>query len=365
MHRDQKIGLQLKTASKALQHETVDPANLADCNMTAADELLELPWIGLRLIAGEEPKMLIGSLVDKGFGNRTAQRLVCEASEEPLIAECLKRARHAKKLSSLVEAFARQLRQSPVAEFVPIEDEPSPERFFENYYFANRPVLVRGLMQDWPALGRWTPEYFSDRFGDETIEVTADRERDPKFEDRFPEHRRQMTMRQFVDTIATTQGNDLYLVAKNRLLDREPFVSLRLDVSCPEGFLSSGPNADPPRIWIGGAGTITPLHHDASNIFFAQIYGRKLVRLIPPSEIQNVYNDRTCFSDVDLDKIDYDRFPQFRRVTVVQVIVHSGEFLLLPLGWWHQVRSLDVSISLSFQSFSVPGGPVIWNHYSV
>jgi hypothetical protein len=35
------------------------------------------------------------------------------------------------------------------------------------------------------------------------------------------------------------------------------------------------------------------------------------------------------------------------------------------LGWWHQVRSLDVSISLSFQNFAVPGTPVIWDHYTV
>jgi hypothetical protein len=291
--------------------------------------------------------------------------LIAEAARHSLVAQCLLRARHARKLSSLVYALAKQLRQSLVAKKVPVESRPSPERFFENYYFANRPVVVRGLMQDWPALACWTPEYFADRFGDEGVEISGDRESDPKFEERFPEHRRKTTMRQFVEKITTMKGNDLYIVAKNRLLDREPFISLRKDVLYPEGFLTSGPEADPPRIWMGGAGTITPLHHDASNIFFGQIYGRKLVRLIPPYEIENLYNDRTCFSDIDLDQVDYVRFPRFRRVTVVQAIVHPGEFLLLPLGWWHQVRSLDVSISLSFQNFSVPGRPVIWDHYSV
>jgi Cupin-like domain len=331
----------------------------------ASEDRAELPWIGLRLIAGEEPDKLAQSLIERGFGMAAAELLIAEAARQPLIAQCLMRARHARKLSSLVQSHAKQLRQSPVAEKIPVETLPTPERFFENYYFANRPVVVRGLMQDWPALALWTPEYFADRFGEETIEVTADRESDPKFEDRFPEHRHRITMRQFVEKITTIKGNDLYLVAKNRLLDRESFISLRKDVTYPHMFLTSGPGADPPRIWIGGAGTITPLHHDASNIFFGQIYGRKLVRLIPPSEIENLYNDRTCFSDIDLDQVDYVRFPRFRRVTVVQAIVHPGEFLLLPLGWWHQVRSLDVSISLSFQNFAVPGGPVIWDHYSI
>jgi hypothetical protein len=341
------------------------PGGGVDTAVAAPELPFELPWIGLRLIAGEDARARAQSLVQQGLSKTEAERLIEEASEEPLVAECLARVRHARKLSSLTQALAKQLRQSPVAESVPTETDISPDQFFERYYFANRPVLVRGLMHDWPALGRWSPEYFADRFGDEIVEVTADRESDPRFEDRFPDHRRQMSMRQFVDIITRAKGNDVYLVAKNRLLDREPFVSLRKDVPFPEGFLTTGPGADRPRIWVGGTGTITPLHHDASNIFFGQVYGRKLVRLIPPSEIDNLYNDRTCFSDIDLDNVDYVRYPRFRRVTVVQAIVHPGDFLLLPIGWWHQVRSLDVSISLSFQNFAVPGGPVIWDHHSI
>jgi hypothetical protein len=332
----------------------------------AAPELsLELPWIGLRLIAGMKPQALTLHLVQLGLSELEAEQLIEDASREPLVTECLTRARQAQKLSSLMQAFAKQLRQSSIAESVPTETGLSPKLFFENYYYANRPVLIRGLMHDWPALSRWSPEYFGERFGDETVEITTGRESDPRFEDRFPNHRHQMTMREFVEIITRAKGNDVYLVAKNRLLDREPFLELRRDVLFPEGFLTTGPYADPPRIWIGGEGTITPLHHDASNIFFGQVYGRKLVRLIPPSEIDNLYNDRTCFSEIDLDDVDYMRFPKFRPVTVVQVIVQAGDFLLLPLGWWHQVRSLDVSISLSFQNFAVPGGPVVWDHHLI
>jgi hypothetical protein len=350
---------EMKTLYQSWHGGSVDTA-------VAAPELsLELPSIGLRLIAGEEAKALALRLVQQGLSKSEAERLIDEALQEPLVAECLTRARQARKLSSLTQALAKQIRQSPVAEIVPTETDLSQDRFFEFYYFANRPVLVRGLMRDWPALDRWSPDDFANRFGDEIVEVTADRESDPKFEDRFPDHRRQMSMRQFVDIIKQTKGNDVYLVAKNRLLDREPFLQLRKDVPFPEGFLTTGPSADPPRIWIGGSGTITPLHHDASNILFGQVYGRKLVRLIPPSEIDNLYNDRTCFSDIDLDNVDYARFPRFKRVTVVQSIVQPGDFLLLPIGWWHQVRSLDISISLSFQNFAVPGGPVVWDHHSI
>jgi hypothetical protein len=316
--------------------------------------------IGLRLLAGEERPAVLARLVARGLSRPEAERLIDNAMQQELVAKGLARAYHARKLSCLFTAYARQLRQSPIAENVPVEDRISPQQFYEHYYFANRPVVVRGWMSGWPALGRWTPEYFAERFGDEMLEVSAGREADPRFEDRFPAHRQNMTMRQLVETVKQKAGNDVYLVAKNRLLEREPFSVLRKDYSNPAGILIPEPDTAPARMWFGGAGTITPLHHDASNILFGQVYGRKIVRLIPPYEIDNIYNDRNCFSDIDLDHVDYARFPRFRPVTVVQAIVHPGEFLLLPLGWWHQVRALDISISLSFQHFSVHGGPVVW-----
>jgi ribosomal protein L16 Arg81 hydroxylase len=40
------------------------------------------------------------------------------------------------------------------------------------------------------------------------------------------------------------------------------------------------------------------------------------------------------------------------------VVVEPGETVFLPLGWWHQVTSLDVSLSFSYSNLAVP------NHYS-
>jgi len=91
------------------------------------------------------------------------------------------------KLVSLLEMIARQLRLSPVAEGIPVEDDLPPRRFFEDY-FANRPVILRGLTTRWPARTKWTLEYFAERFGDELVEVTVDRDSDLHYEDRFMFH---------------------------------------------------------------------------------------------------------------------------------------------------------------------------------
>jgi mannose-6-phosphate isomerase-like protein (cupin superfamily) len=45
---------------------------------------------------------------------------------------------------------------------------------------------------------------------------------------------------------------------------------------------------------------------------------------------------------------------------VLEATVGPGDFLLIPVGWWHTVESLSTSISLSFHNFAVDGSPVVW-----
>lgn len=109
--------------------------------------------------------------------------------------------------------------------------------------------------------------------------------------------------------------------------------------------------------WYGPAGTVTSLHHDTSNIFMAQVRGRKRVRLISPTELEFLYNDIGVFSPIDCDNPDLARWPQFAKVEVREVQLAPGDVLFIPVGWWHHVRALDVSITVSFTNFVFP------NHY--
>jgi len=238
-------------------------------------------------------------------------------------------------------------------------DPADPEEFFDSYFYGNRPVIVRGLMAGWAALGKWTPEWLRATYGDVPVEVATGRDADLRFEDNFERHRAVVSLGDFVSAILESSGNDRYLVSKNRMLDRPEFADLMNDFDAPRGFLRAAARAAP-GLWLGPTGTTTPLHHDSSNIFFAQVFGSKRIRLVPPFEIGNIYNDRSCYSAVDLESPDLTRFPLLADVAVLDAMVGPGDFLLIPVGWWHTVQALSASISLSFHNFAIDGEPVVW-----
>jgi hypothetical protein len=318
-------------------------------------------WIARSLLEGYSPESIEESAIEGGLLDAaSASQAVRAVASNPVFEVAQAESHKRDKLATLITALSQQARESRVADRVPVETRPAPERFFEQYFYTNRPVVLRGLTDDWAARELWSPAWFAQRFGDAVVEVTSNRERDPRFEENFGSHRQEMTMRAFIDRVTSETGNDVYLVARNRMLFREEFRELLGHYTAPAGILH-GPSAlETPAIWIGPKGTVTPLHHDATNILFGQMYGRKLVRLVSPFEIENLYNYHACYSAVDLNAVDYEAFPLMRGVPVLETLLEPGDLLFLPLGWWHWVLSLDVSISLSLQHFATRADPIIW-----
>lgn len=319
-------------------------------------------WLAETLLSGVAHDEIVTVLRQRGFPHAVARQLIATQEEAALFRVAHRLLSEHRKLRSLTDALSDQWSQSPRATAVPVMDPPDPETFFEHFYFANRPVVVRGLVDRWPALHKWSPDYFVQEFGDTVIEISADRQGDPRFEENFPAHRREITMREFVAHVMADEGNDRYVVARNQLLQRPAFHRLLDDIRHLPGFLAPVALGHA-KLWFGPAGTITPLHHDGSNILFVQIRGSKLVRLVEPHNLPRLYGDPGGLSPVDLSGVDLTRFPAMRNVPVTEATVRGGEALLLPLGWWHWVASLETSISLSFVgAFDLSGHSTSWRY---
>ena len=76
--------------------------------------------------------------------------------------------------------------------------------------------------------------------------------------------------------------------------------------------------------------------------------------MIPPYYTHLLYNYRGVFSEVDCENPDYEKYPLFQKIPIIEVTLNPNEVIFIPVGWWHTVKSLDISISLSFTNFVFP-----------
>jgi len=238
-----------------------------------------------------------------------------------------------------------------------IERVPSLEAdtFFRHYYAASRPVVLTDTIRRWPQVAMWSPAWFRQRFGEVPVAVTMDRATDPDYDRNTPAHTRTMTMGAFVDLIeAAGTSNDIYLVARNEALRTPPVSELLGELADLPPFLRADHLVGCVSLWLGPAGTRTPLHHDTSNILFCQIHGQKRLHLCAPWERDLLADARDMYSGHDPEAPPGAARAMPSSVRVYEVELSAGEALFLPVGWWHQVLALTPSISLSFTNFARP-----------
>ncbi|WP_230461258.1 cupin-like domain-containing protein [Sphingobium sp. CAP-1] len=253
-----------------------------------------------------------------------------------------------KRRDWLLDVQERQRALSPYASGLLTADNLSGEDFLHNFYAPGRPVLIRGAMAGWPALDRWTPDYLADAIGDAVIEYQGGRASAQDYELKKEKHRQRAPFRRFID-LARKGGNDAYLTANNSATNAPALAPLQADLGHMDAYLTRAPG----MLWIGGAGTFTPLHFDLTNNLLAQVTGTKRVILIPPSQTHRLAHKSHVFSEVRdvTNEARLKLYPQARDVLRHEVLLTPGDALFIPIGWWHQVRSESFSTMLTYTGF--------------
>lgn len=261
-----------------------------------------------------------------------------------------------------------------------IAHQPSLEAFQIHLDRHTTPLLLTGIIDDWPAIQKWQdPSHL--------LRLTLGGRRCVPIEIgetyTHADWRQEiMPFRKFFQTyLLPDKPNEIGYLGQHNLFHQLP--ALQREIRTPDYCFSAPPEAIPvsrlglptvppvdepqKNFWLGPKGTRTPLHTDPYHNIFCQIVGYKYVRLYPPEATESVYPrgidenginesntsqveirlDRALPGDVAVD--EQQMFPQFMsQDDYCEAIVGPGECLYIPAGWWHYIESLTTSYSVSF-----------------
>ncbi|MFA6113597.1 MAG: cupin-like domain-containing protein [Sphingomonas sp.] len=229
-------------------------------------------------------------------------------------------------------------------------------RFHEEIVAAATPVILRGLVADWPVttvaregigpLATYLKRL--DRGSPITLKVKPRTgpgrfiyDHDLKT---FDFSTAEMTVSAVLDRLllAAAQDDGDYLAAQGGMAEQ----------SMP-GFTAANPmplvsESVAARLWLGNA-AIVPAHHDSMDNIACVVAGRRRFTLFPPDQVANLYlspyrtTANSAVSVVDFDQPDLARYPRFADAMVTALIADlgPGDALYLPALWFHHVRSIE------------------------
>jgi hypothetical protein len=101
-----------------------------------------------------------------------------------------------------------------------------------------------------------------------------------------------------------------------------------------------------PRLWVGGP-LRTQTHNDRDHNLACVLAGRRRFVLFPPDQVSNLYVGPLEISPplslVDPEAPDLVRFPRYRDAYAAARVawLEPGDALFMPKHWWHHVTSLE------------------------
>jgi hypothetical protein len=224
---------------------------------------------------------------------------------------------------------------------------PDAKTFARRYLRWRRPVVLTGLTDGWLPLGQWTLDRMARVYGTTRVVAAAlvggTLDEDPKAGAIF----RHVQLGEFIESLAARGSASNYVMAPTWNFPEAFKRDYRVPDYCARAWHMRA------KVWVGKAGTVTPLHVDVPHNLHVHLSGRKRWLLVPPSQCWRLYlrgpfSGMPAFARVDPEHPDYERYPRFRGATVFAATLAPGETLFIPQGWWHHTRSLDDTVSMNF-----------------
>jgi hypothetical protein len=232
---------------------------------------------------------------------------------------------------------------------IDVVDEISKDAFEKNYLKKRKPLIIKNMAKNWPAYEKWNLDYMKSVVGDQIVPLYDSSKADPSKP--INASAADMKFGDYVDLIKTTP-TDLRIFLFDPIKHAPKLLE---DYRAPKdlmgGFLDSYPN-----MFFGGKGSVTFLHYDIdlAHIFHTHFNGRKHVVLFENKWKERLYQipfATYALEDYDVEHPDFKRFPALEGVTGVEAFLEHGDTLFMPTGYWHWMKYLDGSFSISLRAW--------------
>ncbi len=224
----------------------------------------------------------------------------------------------------------------------------SKEQFLQKYNETGIPVILPKLMEDWPAKEKWDVDYLIETLGEEIVPVYSSKPAVGKSHQHAAA--KQMPLRDYLNLLKNGE-NDLRMFFYNILNNAPQMIK---DFSYPDLGLKFFKKL--PVLFVGGRGAKVQMHYDIdmANLILCHFGGVKKVLLIPPDQTPHMYKVPFSFSalyDVDFSDPDYEKYPALKKINGYSAVLHHGDALFIPSGYWHYIIYEDIGFSMTLRAF--------------
>jgi len=228
-------------------------------------------------------------------------------------------------------------------------DEINKADFLNNYLKPRKPLIIRKATESWPAIQKWTFDYLKETVGDTVVPLYDSSKADPAKP--INAAATEMKFGDYIDLIQK-EPTDLRIFLFDPIKHAPKLLDdYRSPTNLMDGFLDKYPN-----MFFGGAGSVTFLHYDIdlAHIFHTHFNGRKRVILFDQKWSDRLYCipfATYALEDYDIEDPDFNRFPALDGVEGLEATLEHGDTLFMPTGYWHWMKYLDGSFSISLRAW--------------
>jgi hypothetical protein len=220
--------------------------------------------------------------------------------------------------------------------------------FQKNYLMNEKPVILKGMGKDWPAIKRWSAGFFKNTYGHVKVPVCYYK---TKQQERY-KNQVKIPLREYIYLAENNNYSDsnaelpylggwIYHKEFPELLD-----DIDMTLPCfPDNWLYKLPpsiSIPPTNLLIGYQHVSSPLHTDSFfvNSVLTMIVGEKKARMVSPSHTFAVSNGQDLFNSEIANQV------LKQGADIFEGTISAGDAFYIPPGWWHNVINCGFTIAV-------------------